>query len=107
MKSGEFEDYNPFLDVHKLISVSVDGRLYYEIDRERNTGPRSANGRAPDSVLQSLHNRHIENPLLLAVLLKHKDLADLNHIVFLLASQSCWDKRQRKSRHRCKIGLNS
>ena len=36
------------------------------------------------SVLQSLHNRHIENPLLLDVLLKHNDLADLNHIVF------CW-----------------
>ena len=29
------------------------------------------------SVLQSLHNRHIENPLLLDVLLKHNDLADL------------------------------
>ena len=36
------------------------------------------------SVLQSLHNRHVENPLLLDVLLKHNDLADLNHIVF------CW-----------------
>ena len=36
------------------------------------------------SVLQSLHNRHIENPLLLDVLLKHNDLADLNHIIF------CW-----------------
>ena len=36
------------------------------------------------SVLQSLHNRHIENRLLLDVLLKHNDLADLNHIVF------CW-----------------
>ena len=36
------------------------------------------------SVLQSLHNRHIENPLLLDVLLKHNDLADLNHFVF------CW-----------------
>ena len=29
------------------------------------------------SVLQSLHSRHIENPLLLDVLLKHNDLADL------------------------------
>ena len=36
------------------------------------------------SVLQSLHNRHIENPLLLDVLLKHNDLAELNRIVF------CW-----------------
>ena len=36
------------------------------------------------SVLQSLHSRHIENPLLLDVLLKHNDLADLNYIVF------CW-----------------
>ena len=36
------------------------------------------------SVLQSLHNRHIENPLLLDVLLKHNELAELNHIVF------CW-----------------
>ena len=34
------------------------------------------------SVLQSLHNRHIENFLLLDVLLKQNDLADLNHIVF-------------------------
>ena len=40
------------------------------------------------SVLQSLHNRHIENPLLLDVLLKHNELAE--HC-FLLASQSCWD----------------
>ena len=39
----------------------------------------------PDSlfVLQSLHNRHIENPLLLVVLLTNNDLADLNHIVFV------------------------
>ena len=36
------------------------------------------------SVLQSLHNRHIENPLLLDVLLKHNVLAELNRIVF------CW-----------------
>ena len=36
------------------------------------------------SVLQSLHNCHIENPLLLDDLLKHNDFADLNHIVF------CW-----------------
>ena len=36
------------------------------------------------SVLQSLHNRHIENPLLLDVLLKHNELAELNRIVF------CW-----------------
>ena len=36
------------------------------------------------SVLQSLHNRHVENPLLLDVLLKHNDLAELNNIVF------CW-----------------
>ena len=36
------------------------------------------------SVLQSLHNRHIENPLLLDVLLKHNDLAELNNNVF------CW-----------------
>ena len=36
------------------------------------------------SVLQSLHNRHIENPLLLDVLLKHNELAELNNIVF------CW-----------------
>ena len=35
------------------------------------------------SVLQSLHNRYIENPLLLDVLLKHNDLAELNHIVFV------------------------
>ena len=45
-------------------------------------------------VLQSLHNRHIESPLLLGVLLKHNDLADLNHIVFLLVSQSCRDERE-------------
>ena len=36
------------------------------------------------SVLQSLHNCHVENPLLLDVLLKHNDLAELNNIVF------CW-----------------
>ena len=36
------------------------------------------------SVVQSLHNRHIEKPLLLDVLLKLNDLADINHIVF------CW-----------------
>ena len=36
------------------------------------------------SFLQSLRNRHIENPLLFYVLLKNNDLADLNHIVF------CW-----------------
>ena len=36
------------------------------------------------SVLQSLHNRHIVNLLLLDVLLKHNNLAELNHIVF------CW-----------------
>ena len=36
------------------------------------------------SVLQSLHNRHIENPLLLDVLLKHNELTELNRIVF------CW-----------------
>ena len=36
------------------------------------------------SVLQSLHNRHIENPLLLDVLLNNNELAELNHIVF------CW-----------------
>ena len=36
------------------------------------------------SVLQSLHNRYIENPLLLDVLLKHNELAGLNNIVF------CW-----------------
>ena len=36
------------------------------------------------SVLRALHNRHIVNPLLLDVLLKHNDLADLNPIVF------CW-----------------
>ena len=36
------------------------------------------------SVLQSLHNRHIENPLLLDVLLKHNDIAVLNPIGF------CW-----------------
>ena len=36
------------------------------------------------SVLQSLHDRRIENLLLLDVLLKHNDLADLDHIVF------CW-----------------
>ena len=35
------------------------------------------------SVLQSLHNRHIENTLLLYVLLKHNDLAELHHIVFV------------------------
>ena len=35
------------------------------------------------SVLQSLHNRYIENLLLLDVLLKHNDLANLNHIVFV------------------------
>ena len=35
------------------------------------------------SVLQSLHNRHIENPLLLDVLLKHNELAELNNIVFV------------------------
>ena len=33
------------------------------------------------SVLQSLHNRHIENPLHLDVLLKHNELAELNRIV--------------------------
>ena len=36
------------------------------------------------SVLQSLHNRHIENSLLLDVLLKYNELAELNRIVF------CW-----------------
>ena len=36
------------------------------------------------SVLQSLYNRHVENPLLLDVLLKHNDLAELNNIIF------CW-----------------
>ena len=36
------------------------------------------------SVLQSIHNRHITNPLLLDVLLKHNELAELNRIVF------CW-----------------
>ena len=36
------------------------------------------------SVLQSLHNRHIENPLLLDVFLKHNELAELNRIVL------CW-----------------
>ena len=36
------------------------------------------------SVLQSLHNPHIENPLLLDVLLKHNELTELNRIVF------CW-----------------
>ena len=36
------------------------------------------------AVLQSLHDRHIENPLLLDVLLKHNELAELNRIVF------CW-----------------
>ena len=35
------------------------------------------------SVLQSLYNLQIENPLLLDVLLKHNDLANLNHIVFV------------------------
>ena len=35
------------------------------------------------SVLQSLHNRHIENPLLLDVLLKHNELAEINSIVFV------------------------
>ena len=35
------------------------------------------------SVLQSLHNRHIKNPLLLDVLLKHSELAELNNIVFV------------------------
>ena len=35
------------------------------------------------SVLQSLHNHHIENPLLLDVLLKHNELAELNRIVFV------------------------
>ena len=34
------------------------------------------------SVLQSLHNPHIENPLLFDVLLKHNELAELNNIVF-------------------------
>ena len=34
------------------------------------------------SVLQSLHNRHIENPLLVDVLLKHNELTELNRIVF-------------------------
>ena len=36
------------------------------------------------SVLQSLHNRRMENPLLLDVCLKHNELAELNSIVF------CW-----------------
>ena len=36
------------------------------------------------SVLQSLHNRHIENHLLLNVLSKPNDSAELNHIAF------CW-----------------
>ena len=35
------------------------------------------------SVLKSLHNRHIQNPLLLDVLLKHNDLVELNNIVFV------------------------
>ena len=34
------------------------------------------------SVFQSLYNRHIENPLLLGVLMQHNDLADLDKIVF-------------------------
>ena len=36
------------------------------------------------SVFQSLHNRHIENPLLLDVVLKHNELTELNRFVF------CW-----------------
>ena len=32
----DFEDYHPFLDGHKLKSVTVDGKLYYGIDRETN-----------------------------------------------------------------------
>ena len=36
------------------------------------------------SVLESLHNRQTENPLLLDIILKHNELADLNNIVF------CW-----------------
>ena len=53
-----------------------------DIEQSRNTDFISFSDSL--SVLQSLHNRHIENPLLLNVLLKHNDLADLNHIVF------CW-----------------
>ena len=43
------------------------------------------------SALQSLHNRHIENPLLLDVLLKHNELAELNRIVFCWLSKSSWE----------------
>ena len=35
------------------------------------------------SVLQSLHNRHIGNPLLLNVLLKHNELAELTALFFV------------------------
>ena len=38
----------------------------------------------PSLFFKSLHNRHIENHLVLDVLLKHYDLAELNNIVY------CW-----------------
>ena len=58
------------------------------------------------SVFSSLHNRLTENSLLLDVLLKHNDLAELNNIVF------CWFRvmlglKATKSRRSCKIALNS
>ena len=68
----------------KAIDLALD-----HIDQSRNTDVIIFSDSL--SVLQSLHNRHIENPLLLDVLLKHNDLADLNYIFFLLASLSCWD----------------
>ena len=59
---------------------AIDLALYH-IEQSRNTDFNIFSDSL--SVLQSLHNRHIENPLLLDVLLKQNDLADLNHIVFV------------------------
>ena len=59
----------------KAIDLDLD-----HIEQSRNTGFIIFSDSL--SVLQPLHNRHIENPLLLNVILNHNDLADLNHIVF-------------------------
>ena len=55
--------------------------IKYHIQQSRNTDFIIISDSL--SVLQSLNNRHIENPLLFIVLLKHNDLAGLNDIVFV------------------------
>ena len=61
--------------------IKAIGLALNHIEQERNTDFIIFSDSL--SVLQSLHNCHIENPLLWDVLLKHNDLADLNHIVFV------------------------